>query len=219
MVGDTILVGKSHRKAARQITKLLLPRIEAFDGRFIITLAGETGAGKSEICTVIHDLLTKQSIPSVIIQQDDYFVLPPKTNAEMRRQNIAQVGTLEVNLDLLDRNLKEIMEGADRIEKPLVEFANNEIGKETVDLRQVKVVIVDGTYTTLLKNTHQHVFVDLTYLETREARERRAREDQDDFLERILDIEHGIISSHKPHADIIVTSDYRAMENHVASAR
>jgi hypothetical protein len=69
-------------------------------------------------------------------------------------------------------------------------------------------VIVEGTYTTALKNVSKRVFIDRTYIDTREARSLRACEDQDDFLEMILTIEHEIISSHRPRADIIVTREY-----------
>ena len=41
------------------------------------------------------------------------------------------------------------------------------------------------------------VFIDQTYHETKKARLLRAREEQDDFLETVLKIEHKVISSHK----------------------
>lgn len=208
MKGDKLVIRDEHRKAARLIAELLLPEINETEGKFIVTIAGESGAGKSEIAAVLSDLLTEKGIESVILQQDDYFAYPPKTNARMRRKNIDHVGLSEVHLDLLDQHLKDIVEGETSIEKPLVIFAEDRIDKETLKLEGIKVVIAEGTYTTLLENVHQHIFIDRDYNDTREARQRRAREEQDEFLERILEIEHKIISSHKPRADIIVTNDY-----------
>ena len=160
---------------------------------------------------MLSELLNRKAIRSLILQQDDYFVYPPKTNAEMRRKDIDHVGLSEVRLALLDRNLSEIVEGKAEIEKPLVIFAENRVIEDTITLEGVKVVIVEGTYTTALSNVHRHVFIDRTYLDTRETRRRRAREKQDEYLENILEIEHNIISSHKSQADIIVTTNYEVM--------
>ncbi|MFC1932634.1 hypothetical protein ACFLXU_03260 [Chloroflexota bacterium] len=208
MKGDKIVIEEGHIKAASQIAEVLLPQIEESRGRSVITIAGESGSGKSEIASALSDILSKKGIKSAILQQDDYFVYPPKTNAEMRRKDINHVGLTEVRLGLLDQNLKDVIDGKDKIVKPLVIFDADRITEETVDLRGIKVVIVEGTYTATLKNARQHVFIDRTYIDTRETRQRRSREKQDAFLEEILEIEHGIISSQEVQADIVVTNDF-----------
>ena len=76
----------------------------------------------------------------------------------------------------------------------------------------IKTVIVEGTYTTELKNVNIRIFIDRTYIDTGEAHECRARDEQDEYLEKVLKIEHDIISSHKTQADIIVTRDYDVNE-------
>lgn len=208
MRGDKLVIQEGHRKAAWQIMEVLLPQIMQAEGKFIITIAGESGSGKSEIATALSQLLAEKGIKSLILQQDDYFVYPPKTNARMRRQNINHVGLSEVHLTVLDQHLHDILMGKTEIDKPLVIFDDDLITEETVKLEGIKVVIVDGTYTSLLKNVHQHIFLDRTYIDTRETRKSRAREEQDESLERVLEIEHKIISSHRDTADIIVTSTY-----------
>ncbi len=208
MRGDKLVIHEGHIKAARQITKLVLPKIAKTKRKFVITVAGESGSGKSEVASVLSDSLAKEGIKSIILQQDDYFVYPPKTNANMRRKDIGHVGTSEVHLTLLDRNLKDFRDGKSRIEKPLVIYDDDLITKETAKLEGFKVAIVDGTYTTLLKNVNQRVFINRTRLDTREARELRAREKQDEFLEKVLKIEHKIIAPHKAKADILVTKNY-----------
>jgi len=211
--GDKLVIREEHVKAARQIAELLLPQIAGLEGKFVITIAGESGSGKSETASALSGLLSEKGVASVILQQDDYFVYPPRTNAAMRRRDIGHVGTSEVRLTLLDENLREVLEGRNDIEKPLVFFDEDEITTETIELQGIKVVIVEGTYTTLLKNVHRRVFIDRTYVDTREARKRRERDEQDEFLERVLRIEHGIISSHRLQADIIVSRDYEVRSN------
>ena len=214
MKGDRILVREHHRRAAHAIAELWRGWIGEGGLRSVVTIAGESGSGKSEIATALLECLAEEGTNSVVLQQDDYFVYPPKTNAEMRRRDIAHVGPSEVRLSELDRELSEFLEGARRIEKPLADFDADKIEAESVDLGSVDVVIVEGTYTTLLKNAGRRVFIDRTYRDTREARLLRAREEQDAFLEEVLEIEHGIISSHKAAADIIVGKDYDVEEQH-----
>ena len=209
MKGDKLVIQEGHVKAAQYITELLFPQIVKVQGKFIITIAGESGSGKSEIAATLCQFLLEKGIKGIILQQDDYFVYPPKTNAKMRREDIRHVGLSEVRLDVLDQNLHDIIVGKDEIEKPLVIFDEDLITTERVKLRGIKVIIVEGTYTTLLKSVHRRIFIDRTYTYTSETRKLRAREEQDELLERILGIEHSIISSHKPRADIIVTDNYR----------
>ena len=212
MKGDKLIIQEGHVKAARQIMNLLFPQIIKTRNKFIITIAGESGSGKSEIAAVLSELLSEKGLKSILLQQDDYFVYPPKTNARMRRKDIGHVGLSEVRLALLDQNLQDIMEGKSAIEKPLVIFDEDRITKEMVKLEGIKAVIVEGTYTTILKNVHRRIFIDRTYVDTREIRKHRAREEQDEFLENILEVEHKIISSHKPQANIIVTNNYEVRE-------
>ena len=213
MKGDKLIIEIWHIKAARQTGELLLPLLTGSTGIFIITIAGESGSGKSEVAAALSDVFSEQDISSVILQQDDYFVYPPRTNEEIRRKNIAHVGLSEVRLDLLDGSLEDILEGRSEITRPLVIFEEDRITGETVSLEGVRAVIVEGTYTTTLKNVHRRVFIDRTYIDTREKRKLRARETQDTFLEQVLEIEHGIISSHRSRADIIITRDYDAQVN------
>ena len=131
----------------------------------------------------------------------------------MRRQNIAHVGLSEVRLDLLDRNINDFLNDVNEITKPLVSFEEDAITEEKINLEGVRTIIVEGTYTTTLKNAHCRVFIDRTYIDTREKRKLRARETQDNFLENVLEIEHEIISSHRLHTDIIINRDYDAGVN------
>jgi uridine kinase len=213
MKGDKLVIGEGHVNAVDQITELLLPHISSTQDRFAVTIAGESGSGKSEIAVVLSETLSRMGIRSIILQQDDYFVYPPKTNAKMRKKNINNVGLSEVRLALLDQNLKDLVEGKSEIVKPLVIFGADQITEEKVKLKNIKVAIVEGAYTTILKNAHQHIFIDRTYNDTRETRLHRAREKQDEFLERVLEIEHRIISSHKAQADVIITKDYKVKRN------
>lgn len=209
MTGDTRLIDNRIHEAARQLSQLLLPSITEKRGVFAIAIAGEPGSGKSELAVILSQYLSREGVMNLILQQDDYFYYPPQTNAALRRKDISRIGLAEVNLALLDENLHDIVEGKGEIEKPLILFQADRITEERITLDGVRVVIVEGTYTTTLHNVHKRVFIERTYHDTRDARWKRAREEKDEFLERILRIEHEIISTHKSRADIVVTRDYQ----------
>ena len=208
MKGDKIFVGEEHRRAAAAVVNILMPRLMKNAAKLAISIGGESGSGKSELAVATADALTKSGIGSLIIQQDDYFVYPPRTNDARRRKEIDRVGPSEVHLNLLDEQVRTIIDGAESIDKPLVVYQDDEITQEHLQLSGVNVVIVEGTYTTLLKNVHSRVFIDRTYEQTRNDRLRRNREAPDPFLEQVLRIEHAIIADHRKCADIIVTDSF-----------
>ena len=210
MQGDTIIIEEHHRAAASEIVPMLLPLIEKSKGKFGITVAGQSGAGKSETAMAIAEELAKHDIKAVIFQQDDYFVYPPRSNDRARREDITWVGPQEVNLALLDRHMKAFLSGRDSTVKPLVFYEEDAIKSESIDLSGASVAIAEGTYTTLLDNADFRVYIDRDYDDTRAHREKRNRAaaELDTFTDKVLVIEHHIISSHKPRASIVINTDY-----------
>ena len=211
MIGDKLIINEKHRRAAEQIVERILPQLRSWPRIYTITIAGESGSGKSETGRALAEALNRRDFQTLVLQQDDYFVYPPKTNDEIRRQDIGWVGLQEVRLDLLDEHLRQARSGADAIVKPLVVYGEDRISEETVSLRGVAAVVAEGTYTSALENVDTRVFIDLTYLETLQSRLKRAREAQDDFLEKVLEIEHRIISAHKSRADYLVDKQFRVV--------
>ncbi len=210
MRGDTIIVEEHHRRAAAKIVPALLLKIDGSVGKYTLSVAGESGSGKSETATAIAEALEKEGIASVILQQDDYFVYPPKSNDRARRDDIAWVGPQEVRLDLLDTHLQAFHDNVDSIDKPLVDYETDSIGAERIVVADARVAIAEGTYTSLLDNVDIRVFIARDYEETRAHREKRKRDaaELDPFIDDVLKIEHGIISSHRARADIVINADY-----------
>jgi uridine kinase len=212
MKGDILNKDDNHRKAANQIVDLILKDIQKANSKFVITVAGESGAGKSEIASFIADTFKKHKIKSCIFGQDDYFYLPPKTNSRQREKDISWVGMQEVNLELLNQNILDFVKGNTTIIKPLVDFNADKIEEETANLERITVLIVEGTYTTSLNNINCKIFIDRNKMDTIESRGKRAREKQDNFLDKILTIEHEIISKHKDLADIVISKEWNAFK-------
>ncbi|MGI9529590.1 MAG: uridine kinase family protein [Acidimicrobiia bacterium] len=208
MQGDIILVSEEHRRAADIIVTHLIDDVRAMPRRYTITVAGESGSGKSETGQAIAEALGDRDVHAVVLQQDDYYVLPPRFNDAARRANFAWVGTTEVRLDVLDAHLEAAQTGDAQIVKPLVIYEDNRIEEEAVSLEGAQVVIAEGVYTSLCEHVDCRVFIDRNRLETLEHRMKRGREEFDPFIEKVLTTEHEIISQHRSRADVIITRAY-----------
>lgn len=208
MEGDIILVGEEHERAAEEIIDRLIEEIRGKGRRFTITVAGESGSGKSETGQALANALESRDVRAVVLQQDDYYVLPPKFNDAARRANFAWVGTTEVRIDLISEHLAAAQDGAQAITKPLVIYDDNQITEETVSLEGIDAVIAEGVYTSLCDHVDRRVFIARNRLETMQHRMKRGREQFDPFIEEVLKAEHEIISQHRSMADVIITRDY-----------
>lgn len=214
MKGDVVVVEEHHRAAAAAIVPQIIDRIQESPTRYTIVVAGESGSGKSETGQAIAEALEPHGITSVVLGQDNYFVLPPRSNDAKRRQDDGWLGPhVEVRLDLLERNLLDARNGALSIVKPLIDYDANSVEDETIDLSGVDVIIAEGTYTSLLKHVDTRVFIARNRLDTLEHRQKRNRGDEvgDPFIERVLEVEHKIIAGHRQLADLIITKDYEVI--------
>lgn len=205
MIGDKLRITDYHREGARRVLAAVIDRLSDVERPIVVTVAGESGSGKSEIAHCLAEALEAEGKRSVILGQDDYFKLPPKTNHAKRLEDIGWVGPSEVLLDLLDSHaaaLKDRSRGP--LEKPLVDFDADSIGSETIEPGGIDVIIAEGTYTSLLKNADLRAFIDRSYRETKKARLERGRDPDVGFLEKVLEIEHAEISKHKKMADVVI---------------
>lgn len=208
MKGDVIIVEEHHRRVAAALGEQIAALVASQTQIVTVSIAGESGSGKSETAVAVSEALADRGVTALVLQQDDYFKLPPKSNDARRRDDFEWVGVGEVHVDLLDDHLARAKGGRSELQRPVVVYAEDRIETETAPLNEVQVVIAEGTYTTLLKNLDLRVFIDRNRLDTRGSRERRAREPMDPFIESVLEREHAIIREHKARADIVITRDY-----------
>jgi uridine kinase len=210
MKGDIIVVEQKHEETAKKIIPVIIRNIKEKSSRYIMTVAGESGSGKSETGKALVDQLEKHNIRSILLGQDDYFKLPPQSNDARRREDTQWLGPhVEVNLDLMQQNINHALAGQNSITKPLIDYNSNSIEQEEIDLTGVDVVIAEGTYTSLLRNIDRKIFIAKNRLDTLEHRKKRNRggEVEDPFIEEILKTEHKIIAGHRYLADFVITKD------------
>ena len=204
MVGDKITYFPSYQNVTNGVIQKLEKELNG-KNRICIAVGGESGSGKTSLAHALKlDIEKELSLKGFVFHLDDYFFLPPKDNHKNRIKNLKNVGSHEVNLKLLDNHLRAFIKQKDiPLKKPLVIYEKNKIMSEVINPKEYDFCIVEGTYTMLLKVPALKVFIDKTYKETKANRLERARDVMDDFNEKVLEIEHKIISKQPELADII----------------
>jgi uridine kinase len=200
-----------HEKASAEIVSIIIDDVRKKKSVFTISVAGESGCGKTETGKELVKEFQKKDIRALLIGQDNYFVLPPLANDAMRKKDPEWLGPhKEVNLKLLDKNLRDAIQGAKTIHSPHIDYHSNTETIEQIPIDGIKVIIVEGTYTSLLRNIDTKIFIDADHKDTLKFRKLRNRgnEVNDPFVEGILETEHKIIAGHKFLADIVITKDY-----------
>lgn len=211
MLGDVLLIQERHKNAGEKILeKILLARKD----RMIIGVSGESGSGKSELAHVIAKGLRKHGIFAKPLHTDNYYNTHPLERRAWRQEKGIEnvVGFNEYKWDEINRNLDDFKAG--RIsEMPCVDLVTEQVDRLITDFSEVDMLIVDGLYAIRLDRIDLRIFIDLTYLETKEkhTRDARGKEVMDEVRWATLGQEHRMVSSLKSSADVIITSDYEVV--------
>lgn len=208
MIGDKIELRPEYIYPANEILTRILPKLITNNEIYFITISGESGCGKSTLAIALQHCMEAKSINSYVFHMDDYFRLPPKSNHNKRLSDLNWVGTGEVNLDLLQENVDGIISGYDSIDKPLVDYQEDMILSEHLQLDNYRVYIIEGTYVSLLNHINLKIFIDRDYRDTLVQRISRARDPLTPFVEQVLEIEHQLIAPFKENADVFLNKDY-----------
>ena len=175
--------------------------------RTVIAVAGESGSGKSVTATDLASALNDAGIRTAIIHQDNYFVRPPRTNHEFRLTDLSSVGPQEVQMDLIQEQMRAVRAG-EIVSAPIVDYAGNRFLSELLDFSAADVLVVEGTYALRLDGVDIAVFLEATWKDTEGRRKARNRDIDDPFVDQVLDIEHRLIAPQRARADILLDRDY-----------
>jgi uridine kinase len=204
MIGDNLTVKEHHLIPAHAIFNFISSSI---DDHYTISIGGESGCGKSTLSVALRQVLEQHGYNAIIFHMDDYFHLPPASNHNNREKDLKNVGPHEVDLSLLQEHVNAFKNGQTVITKPLVYYAENEIRQEVIDFSGYKILIVEGTYTPLLK-VDLKIFMERNYHDTHQNRIERARDPLTPFVESVLEIEHNIIKQFGASTQIMVDKNY-----------
>ena len=176
----------------------------------VYRVSGESGCGKTTLAKSIVNEFEAQGKKAVLISQDEYFYLPPRQNHNKRVEDFEWIGLGEVDWKLLNGVIDQVLNPAvASVEVPEMDWELDAKKWKTMDAEEVDVVVIEGTYVLGEKREGEvGIFFEHTYVDTRENRLARNREVVDEFIQRVLEREHGIISALRKDADLVVNKDY-----------
>lgn len=202
---------KAAAAAAQELAQAVIGRVQIEAGKpFAISVAGESGCGKTTLALALQDAFGKQGMKSIVLHQDDFFYLPPRQNHEQRLKDFSHIGPQEVNLVQLNETIQLIQQQTTPLLTiPVMNWITDTREFKEIDVRQTAVIIVEGTYCSLLPAVDYRVFFAATYRQTRAQRIARNRETVTDFIEQVLEKESQIIQSHRERAQLVIDPDNR----------
>jgi uridine kinase len=172
--------------------------------RRVVGLAGESGSGKSVTADSLAVAFAAVGVRALVLNQDNYFVRPPRTNHEHRLESLTHVGPHEVNLGLLSQHIDAFRTAAPHVSGPLVDYPGNRFLMQRLDFPSADLLIVEGTYVLQLDNLDARIFFQATYQDSEARRQARNRDIDAPIIQQILAIEHDIIARQAELADILV---------------
>ncbi|MCK9269072.1 MAG: hypothetical protein RBR47_12450 [Bacteroidales bacterium] len=212
MLGDVLLITDKHRAAGKKILDYLLGHPKE---KMVVAISGESGSGKTELAHVIAKALRKEKVFAKPIHTDNFYNTHPLLRREWRIKNGIQnvVGYNEYQWDAIDAVLRAFRAG-EVVQMPCVDLVTEQVDQLTTDFENIDMLILDGLYAIKASDIDVRVFIDLTYLQTKEkhTKDARGKEVMDEVRWEILGREHQQVSELKHLANLIVTADYDVVE-------
>lgn len=211
MLGDILLIQDKHKIAGEAIIEQILKLNKK---RLIVAISGESGSGKTELAHVIAKGMRKHGIFAKPIHTDNFYNTHPLERREWRSKEGIEnvVGFNEYKWNEINQVIDDF-KNSRTSEMPCVDLVTEQVDRLITNFGEVDMLIVDGLYAIKTEGIDLRIFIDLTYLETKEkhTKDSRGKEVMDEVRWATLAQEHKMVSSLKPLADIIITKDYEVV--------
>ncbi|MFK7758056.1 MAG: uridine kinase [Flavobacteriales bacterium] len=212
LIKEPLLLKRKYFDVSSAIMKQMKTKRDLKKNKLIVAVCGESGSGKSITALCLQKEFEELGMKAVILHQDSYFHLPPKTNHEKRLADISWVGPNEVNLERMQKHIKDFKAGKNQLKVPVVNYEKNKFSEVITDITHSSVLIVEGVYTFLLKELDFKIYMSRSYKDSLERRKERSREAYSPFVEEVLAIEQAVILPYVENADVIVRKDYSVID-------
>ncbi len=207
MLEDVLLIEDKHRKVAKGIVQEILKNKK---DKFIAAISGESGSGKSELTHVVAKELRKHRLYAKPIHLDNFFKIAPLQRRAWREKNGVDkvVGIRELDWDAIDKTITDF-KNSSKSTMPCVDLVTEQVDMLITDFSGIDMIILDGLYAINTKQADLHVFIELTYKETKKAQSSRGKEKVDTLRLKVLEAEHNAVQSLKSKADLLVNKNYK----------
>ncbi len=206
MLEDVLLIQDKHRRVGTGIVEEIL---KSRKSKMIIAISGESGSGKSELTHVVAKELRKYNIFAKPVHLDNFFkTLPLERRAWREKHGIEKVvGINEIDWSAVQKTIDDFKNGR-TCSMPCVDLVTEQVDTLTTDFQPIDMLVLDGLYAINTEGVDLHVFIELTYHETKKAQAARGKEKADENRMRTLEAEHKAVQSLRHKADLFVSKDY-----------
>jgi uridine kinase len=212
MLGDILLIQDKHKAAGEIIIEKILSNRK---DKFMLAISGESGSGKSELAHVIARGMRKHGIFAKALHTDNYYMTHPLKRKAWRVEHGIEnvVGYNEYDWDAIYKNIDDFKNGRSS-EMPCVDLITEQVDRLITDFSTVDMLVVDGLYAIRANHIDLRIFIELTYLETKEShtKDARGKEVMDEARWAVLGQEHRVLQTLKPLADLLITKEYEVVE-------
>ena len=210
MLEDVLLIEEKHKRVANGIVDEIL---KSKKDKFIVAISGESGSGKSELTHVVAKTLRNYGIFAKPVHLDNFFKTLPLERREWREKNGVEkvVGINELDWDAIQKTIDDFKNGR-KSTMPCVDLVTEQVDTLITDFKSIDMMVLDGLYAINAQDIDLHVFIELTYHETKKAQKDRGKEKTDYLRMRTLEAEHKAVQSLKSKADLLVNMDYQLVK-------
>lgn len=210
MLEDVLLIEDKHRIVAAGIVEKIL---KIKKDKMIVAISGESGSGKSEISHLVAKEMRKHNIFAKPIHLDNFFKILPLERREWRFKNGISnvVGINEIDWKAVQKTIDDFKNNR-KSTMPCVDLVTEHVDSLTTDFSKIDMLVLDGLYAINTEGVDLHVFIELTYHETKKAQKSRGKENSDDQRMQTLEAEHKAVQSLRPKADLLVNMDYQLVK-------
>ena len=210
MLEDVLLIEEKHRKVAAGIVEEILKNKKP---KYVVAISGESGSGKSELTHVVAKEMRKHGIFAKPVHLDNFFKTLPLERREWREKNGVEkvVGIQELDWESIQQTVDDFKNDR-KSTMPCVDLVTEQVDSLTTDFKGIDMLVLDGLYAVNPEGVDLHVFIELTYHETKKAQTARGKEKTDDLRMRTLEAEHKAVQSLKHKADLFVNMNYELVK-------
>ncbi len=207
MLEDILLIEDKHRRVAAGIVEEILKNKK---DKFIVAISGESGSGKSELTHLVAKELRKYGIFAKPVHLDNFFKTLPLERRAWREKNGVDrvVGTNEIDWEAVQKTVDDFKNGRTAASMPCVDLVTEQVDTLITDFKAIDMMVLDGLYAINTEGVDLHVFIELTYHETKKAQASRGKEKTDALRMQTLEAEHKAVQSLRPKADLLINKNY-----------
>lgn len=196
-----------------------LKQIAANAHRVVISIGGPSGSGKTTVASLLGSYLIAAGHPCYVLSLDNYPHLPARQNEQRRFELFQQGGEAalsdylatqkEIDFQRLFEIVREFKLGSSEIVLRRMNLRQDLLERPSFmgDFRDTKVLLLEGTWSGLVRGVDWRVHLEVSSSTSRARREHRGRDKLSDFGETTLRLEKELLEAIRSVTDILVHED------------